>query len=198
MYNKFTLLLFCVIILVAISLAGVITTANSGVQAPDEQPDSKIGSHDKKQRRPLPDDSKKRKYIIKDLVAHPRSRMEAIIIATAESLLDCELPTVIYKGFELDGYCEKHKLAIEVQGPQHYKYLRRDDTLAEYRQRVISDVNKRKMCADEGIKFIAVYPLERINYRRYLQSRLYDIGLLADRPPEYVPAFEPMPEVPVA
>lgn len=194
MYNKFTLLMFCVVILMAILLAMMLTTTSREVVPATDQ-ESKTGSYDKKSRR---DDSKKQKYIVKDLVAHPRSRMEATIIATAESLLDCELPTVIYRGFELDGYCEKHKLAIEVQGPQHYKFARTKDTLAEYRQRVISDVNKRKMCADEGIKFIAVYPLERINYRRYLQSRLYDVGLITDRPPEYVPAFEPVPEVPVA
>lgn len=182
--------MFCVVILMAILLAMMVNVE------PPSPP--KTGGYDKKSNSSPPAETKKQKYIVKDLVAHPRSRMEATIITAAESLLDCKLPTVIYKGFELDGYCEKHKLAIEVQGPQHYKFARTKDTLAEYRQRIISDVNKRKMCADEGIKFIAVYPLERSNYRRYLQSRLYDVGLLPDRPAEYVPEIEPIPEVPIA
>jgi len=58
---------------------------------------------------------------------------------------------------ELDCYCEKLKLAIECQGPQHYKkmscYKMTDDNLKNQQYR---DLIKKKICKSKGIKLIDI------------------------------------------
>lgn len=137
-------------------------------------------------------------FTVKDLELHPRSKLEKNVIAAGEHVLGCPLPTVIYKGFELDGYCHDQKIAIEVQGPLHYKFQPDRDMPAEYRQRLISDANKAQVCAADGILLIRVYQMEGYtsgNFVDYIRSRLYDAGR-GERPDNYIEAKDPVPELP--
>lgn len=58
---------------------------------------------------------------------------------------------------ELDGYCEELSLAFEYQGRQHYefdKFFHANQD--EFDDQLARDEFKRKQCADQGVKLVAV------------------------------------------
>jgi hypothetical protein len=148
----------------------------------------------KRGRRGVDDvDANKNTVIYKDLTQHPRSRSEAAVITELESITGAAFPTayppwLTWRGsrLELDGYNEQLHVALEFSGPLHTKWTPTVEPYEHYYRRIVRDVVKRRVCANRGIHLIIVdMRLPRGQQRNYLLSRLYDIGIISDRPTNY-------------
>jgi hypothetical protein len=132
------------------------------------------------------------KITIKDLQAHPRSKSEQSIIALLEKLTGKSFPTVYLPWLtwagaqmELDGYNDS--IAIEYNGPHHTKWVPSREDYLVYYNRIIKDKAKIKLCARHGVGLIVVdYTIPRERWSAYLRSRLYDLGAIDARPPDYI------------
>lgn len=132
---------------------------------------------------------------VKDLRANPRSRSEREVITYLETITGHQFPTVnpswlTWKGktLELDGYNAKLKIALEFSGPLHTKWYPAKEEYHEYFERIVRDVVKRRLCKKKGVRLIVVdASLPRPHWRAYVNSRLHDMGAVADRPTDYIP-----------
>ena len=89
-------------------------------------------------------------------------------------------------GLELDGYNEQLGLAVEIQGPGHTKPLPHE-SYEKYRARVARDKLKHELCRAHGVHLLVIdYRISLTNMSSYLRSRLFDLGIIADRPPNYI------------
>ncbi len=130
---------------------------------------------------------------IKDLDKHPRSKSEQFAIRELESILGEPCPTVypswlVWKGkhLELDGYCEKQKVALEFSGPMHTNWIPKNEPYEQYFDRIVRDVVKRKLCKKHGVTLIVIdMSLPRHNISAYIKSRLYDAKKI-DEPAKYI------------
>lgn len=135
--------------------------------------------------------------IIKDLKKHPRSRSEAYAISVLEKLTNARFPTVYPKWLhardgaklELDGYNAALKLAIEFQGPLHYKWFNNKEPYEKYLERIERDELKARLCAENGVRLIVLdAKLPHWHTHNYINSRLFDFGLIPDKPAQYIRA----------
>lgn len=148
----------------------------------------------KRQSKSSPKPLVKSQYIIKDLAKHPRSKTEARIVSELEAITGEQFPTVnpswlTWKGksLELDGYSEKLKIAIEVDGWWHHHWETTKEPYEAYFERVMKDIVKNKLCKRRGVRLIRVdSKLPREHWRNYLLSRLYDIKFLKEEPAGYI------------
>jgi hypothetical protein len=70
---------------------------------------------------------------------------------------------------ELDGYNEKHQVAFEYQGEQHYRAKRFGQAaLAATRRR---DERKRQLCRRHGVQLIRV-PYWKLDVEQFIRSKL--------------------------
>lgn len=75
---------------------------------------------------------------------------------------------------ELDCYNEKLKIAVEVQGQQHYRYTKHFHRNQEgFRRLHLRDERKRFLCKYHGIKLVRV-PYWKKNVEKYLRTKLID------------------------
>lgn len=100
---------------------------------------------------------------------------------------------------ELDGYNAKLKIAVEVQGPHHWK-PNPGEEYDKYLARVKRDERKKKVCDERGIRLIVIdYRISDANMRDYIRSRLYDIGYVPKgatagvKPENYIKEAIPKP-----
>jgi len=132
---------------------------------------------------------------IKNLKINPRTKSEANVIRMLEDLTGASFPTVNpnwlrWKGrtLELDGYNEKLKIALEFSGPLHTKWFPEREPYEKYFDRVVKDIVKLRVCKKNNVNLIVVdMILPSKHWRDYLESRLYDIGFLSERPTSYIP-----------
>jgi hypothetical protein len=80
---------------------------------------------------------------------------------------------------ELDGYCEKWRIAFEYQGIQHYEYtphFHRNglSDLAAQQQR---DRQKEELC-DEAWIALVIVPYDLVDARSYIRKELYYLGAI--------------------
>jgi len=144
----------------------------------------------------------RRRDITKDLRASPRTKFEAAVIDIIEKITGGRFPTVlpswlVHNGrqIELDGYNADLGIAIEVNGPLHYKPAP-GESIEAYLERVKRDAIKKKICAERGIAFIVVDTAVPMGYvYDYIRSRLHDAGK-AERPVNYLPVIERSPWIP--
>lgn len=103
---------------------------------------------------------------------------ERICRTIFEQVFECQFPSVWPNWLkndrgnkmQLDGYCEKLKIAFEFQGPQHYKANSLMIPNAEIlTQRLTDDRLKEKLCLDRGIVLV------RIDWTPKRQIQLSDI-----------------------
>mgnify|MGYP001331576392 CR=1 FL=1 len=74
-----------------------------------------------------------------------------------------ELPVAGTK-LSLDFYNANEKIAVEVQGAQHTKFVKFfHGTKANYIDQLRRDVQKRDFCVINDIKLIEIYPKDKIN-----------------------------------
>jgi len=74
-----------------------------------------------------------------------------------------ELP-VAGTRLSLDFYNANEKIAVEVQGEQHTKFVKFfHGTKANYIDQLRRDVQKREFCVINDIKLIEIYPKDKIN-----------------------------------
>jgi hypothetical protein len=131
---------------------------------------------------------------VKDLKKSPRTASESNAIKILESITGEKFPTVypdwlVWKGskLELDGYCEKLKLALEFSGPLHTKWFPAKEPYEKYFERVIRDVVKKKLCKKNGVTLIVIdMSLPSRHWRNYILSRLFDAEFVKDRPVQYI------------
>lgn len=129
---------------------------------------------------------------IKDLQKHPRSRSEAEVIRYLEEITGDKFPTVypnwlVWRGktLELDGF--NGKIALEFSGPLHTKWNPQFESYIEYFERVVRDVVKLRLCKKHKIPLIVVdASLPSRHWRTYLLSRLFDIGVVKEKPIPYI------------
>jgi len=136
--------------------------------------------------------------IVKNLKEFPRSKSEARIIELFESITDHKFPTVLpswltsMRGtrLELDGYCEELALAVEFSGPQHTKWYSSREPYEEYFKRVSRDEYKKRKCAEHGVRLVVIdmtiSALHSGHRYNYVLSRLYDAGIVEERPILYI------------
>jgi hypothetical protein len=130
----------------------------------------------------------------KDLIKYPRTKSETKIINIFESITKEDFPTVNpswlkWKGktLELDGYCEKLKMAVEFSGPLHTNWFPSKESYVTYFNRIVKDIVKRKMCKKHNVNLIVIdYTIPDTTYRNYIISRLYDFGYIKDKPITYI------------
>jgi hypothetical protein len=131
---------------------------------------------------------------IKDLKSSPRTASESNAIKILEGVTGEKFPTVypdwlVWKGskLELDGYCEKLKLALEFSGPLHTKWFPAKEPYEKYFERIVRDVVKRKLCKKNNVTLIVIdMSLPSRHWRNYILSRLFDAGIVKDRPVLYI------------
>ena len=129
----------------------------------------------------------------KDLKANPRSRSEARIIKMFEELTGEAFPSVypewlVWRGhkMELDGYCDKLRLAVEYQGPLHTKWASSKESYATYFDRIMRDRAKRALCKRNRVRLIVIDASVPMHQElNYVKSRLADAGLI-ERPFNYM------------
>lgn len=133
--------------------------------------------------------------VIKDLTKTPRTKSEAYVVKTLEEITGLKFPTAFPSwlrgvngtAYELDGYNEEAKIAIEFSGPMHTKWIQNKESYAEYLKRVKRDEFKIKTCASNGVALIIIdSALPVIHIRGYLKSRLYDVGWFKEKPFDYI------------
>ena len=137
---------------------------------------------------------KKSSIRTKNLIKSPRSRSEAAIIKVLETITGRSFPTVfpnwlVWEGatLELDGYNDDLKVGLEFSGPLHTKWNPQIENYPKYFERVVRDVVKKKLCQKHGVSLIVVdMSLPSVHWRNYLLSRLHDVGIVDNRPPEYI------------
>lgn len=114
---------------------------------------------------------------------------ESKIEPKVESKIEPKIQSKIQRspsGLELDGYNEQLGLAVEIQGPGHTKPLPHE-SYEKYRARVARDKLKHELCRAHGVHLLAIdYRIPLTNMSSYLRSRLFDLGIIADRPPNYI------------
>ncbi len=113
---------------------------------------------------------------------------------------------------DIDGYNRQLRVGFEYQGPHHYRSIAAE--FPEYLNRISKDAVKKSQAKKHNIALIIIHeqiPMhfretssERIRndeiYRRYVKSRLYDLGLLKKEylptiKNEYIPFInEPLPD----
>lgn len=84
------------------------------------------------------------------------------------------------RGLTLDGYNEKHKIAFEYQGHQHYQLVNfggAQDTKARLHKRKLNDARKRIQCWRHGVKLIRI-PYWIKNVDEFIKSRLESFGVI--------------------
>jgi hypothetical protein len=131
---------------------------------------------------------------IKNLDKHPRSRSEAQVISYLEELTSKKFPTVypswlMWRGsiLELDGYNDDLKIGLEFSGPLHIKWYPNKEEYTSYFQRIVRDKVKRNICKKNGVYLIVVdSTLPTIHWRNYVKSRLFDVGVIEDKPVPYI------------
>lgn len=131
--------------------------------------------------------------IIKDLSHSPRTKSEARVVSELEDITKEKFPTVLpefmqynNKRLELDGYCEKLRVALEFSGPLHTKWFPEKESYARYISRVETDELKKMLCKNAGVDLIVVdMRLPSRHLRDYLRSRLFDFGK-GPRPDNYL------------
>ncbi len=96
-----------------------------------------------------------------------------------EVLLRRELPNYIFKKvrpswlvnpktghkMELDFYCKELKLAIEINGRQHYEYIPYfHKTKENFKKQLERDKAKKKICSREGVHLIEIQDCRNLEY----------------------------------
>lgn len=136
--------------------------------------------------------------MVKDLKINPRSKSEQLVIDHIEKITNVKFPTV-YPSWcrdgntpiELDGYNDKLKIAVEVNGPQHYKWFTNNEPYEEYFKRIRRDIIKRNLCFANNVCLIILdTSINRIHWYNYIKSRLYDCKFLSDKPSGYIHKYE--------
>lgn len=81
---------------------------------------------------------------------------------------------------ELDGYCEKLKLAFEYDGGQHSKYTPVfHKSVKDFSYQVVKDDFKTKKCKEQGITLIRIpHHIHRTKLRDYILRVLRESGLV--------------------
>lgn len=133
-------------------------------------------------------------YATKNLKKFPRSKAEAEAIKVLESITNKKFPTVNpswlkYKGktLELDGYNDTLKLALEFSGPLHTKWTPSFEPYPIYFKRIVKDIKKKELCAKHNVNLIVLdISLPVVHYYAYFKSRLYDFGIIEDKPSNYI------------
>lgn len=144
----------------------------------------------------IADEIARRGYAVRHNAA--RSASEAYAIKCLEAItgkkfVTVHLPWLKYRGryMELDGYNDELKLGIEFNGPMHYEHNSAIESRAQYEERVEKDKLKRELCAANGVKLITLsYKVSPQFTNAYLKSRLYDFGVIGDKPIDYYAALE--------
>lgn len=76
---------------------------------------------------------------------------------------------------EFDGYNEEHKIALEYNGEQHYKYPNYWHSTEEiFNAAKARDALKEEYCKEQNIKLIIVPYTEKNNLRQFLETCLLD------------------------
>jgi hypothetical protein len=137
-----------------------------------------------------------------EVLGSGRSKLEARVVKILEDIthapFDQAHPSWLRDGtsapLELDGYNSELKVALEVQGPGHIKPLP-GESYEKYQKRVRRDQLKRELCVKHGIHLITIdYRISLANVGAYLRSRLFDIGILSEKPPGgYIPLLDMVP-----
>lgn len=75
---------------------------------------------------------------------------------------------------ELDGYCEKLKIAFEYNGEQHYVFPNAfHKTEKEFKKQVFRDRVKKKLCKKNGVKLISIpYTVKTDKLKSYIEKKL--------------------------
>jgi len=131
---------------------------------------------------------------VKNLQQNPRTKSEQHVIDLFEKHTGEKFPTVypdwlIYRGkrLELDGYCEKLRVAVEFSGPLHTKWYPNKEPYAKYLDRIKRDEAKIKICRDRNVRlFVIDMRIPKHQLSTYIRSRLYDVGLISSVP-GYIP-----------
>ena len=80
-----------------------------------------------------------------------------------------ELPVAGTK-LSLDFYNANEKIAVEVQGAQHTKFIKFfHGTRANYIDQLRRDAQKREFCVINSIKLVEIYPKDKINKSLFKQ-----------------------------
>ena len=82
------------------------------------------------------------------------------------------------ESLELDGYCEKLKLAFEYQGKHHFKYIPYYFKRMTFEQRQDYDQTKRVLCKEKNITLIEIpYSVQPENFRDYILKECIERGV---------------------
>ena len=113
-----------------------------------------------------------------------------------ETVFSCEFPKVrpaflTFKGqrLELDGYCEKLKLAFEHQGIQHFKAYKYFGGETQFKELIERDAAKRRLCKENSIMLIEVRDL--VNIVKFKNIEKYLIDLLKSKKVTFNPKSIP-------
>jgi hypothetical protein len=115
------------------------------------------------------------------------NRSERLCRATFEAIFDAEFPRkkpewlMNSRGnrMELDGYCEVLNLAFEYHGEQHFQRVKRfQKSGSDFRQRLVDDEDKRKLCEENGVTLIEVpYTVMPEEMREFIWKQCRSIGV---------------------
>lgn len=138
---------------------------------------------------------------IKDLQKHPRTKSEEGVIKVLESITGEKFPTaypkwLVWRGknLELDGFNEKLDIGLEFSGPLHTKWYPDKEPYTQYFERLLKDIVKKRLCRKHGVRLIVIdMSLPQQHWRNYLLSRLYDIGVVEEKPVSYIDEQIAMP-----
>lgn len=82
------------------------------------------------------------------------------------------------RNLELDMYCEELNIALEYQGVQHIKYLPHfHKTEKNFKDQLLRDQMKARICRERGIKLIIIYHYEIENGDDILDSDILKLIL---------------------
>lgn len=73
----------------------------------------------------------------------------------------------------LDFYLEKYNIAIECQGEQHFKPIKRFGGNEKFDLTIKRDINKFKLCQENGVKLLYLFPNKKVNFSKV--NRQYEI-----------------------
>jgi hypothetical protein len=87
---------------------------------------------------------------------------------------------------ELDGYCDKLKIAFEHNGLQHYKKTNFHSTNKKFQDLQYRDRLKRQLCKSHGVKLIVIPQIgnninkkgcvTRVNLKKFIFKQLKEIN----------------------